>query len=150
MTQHTHKPVSRRWFVKAIGGLLGTLGLGAFVGPAVAYFWPKKLEEVPSEPVPVCPADDLKVGDSRTISYGRFPALVLHSPSSGIRAYNAVCTHFACLVKYDGENDVIACPCHAGFFRAEDGTVISGPPPKELASIPWFIEGDTLYIGGEA
>jgi len=148
MTQ-TQKPVSRRGFIKLISGLLGAVGLGAFVGPAVAYFWPSKLVEVPTEPVPVGPADSLKVGDSMTISYGRYPAIVLNTPN-GMRAYRAVCTHFACLVKYIGTEDVIECPCHAGFFRSDDGTVISGPPPKELTAIPWFIQGDTLYIGGEA
>jgi Rieske Fe-S protein len=148
MTQ-TQKPVSRRGFIKLISGLLGAVGLGAFVGPAVAYFWPSKLVEVPTEPVPVGPADLLKVGDSMTISYGRYPAIILNTPN-GIRAYRAVCTHFACLVKYDASEDVIACPCHAGYFRSDDGTVISGPPPKELKVIPWSIKDNTLYIGGEA
>jgi Rieske Fe-S protein len=148
MTQ-TQKPVSRRGFIKLISGLLGAVGLGAFVGPAVAYFWPSKLVEVPTEPVPVGPADLLKVGDSMTISYGRYPAIILNTPN-GIRAYRAVCTHFACLVKYDAAEDVIACPCHAGYFRSDDGTVISGPPPKELKVIPWSIKDNTLYIGGEA
>ena len=148
MTQ-TQKPVSRRGFVKIIGGLLGALGLGAFAGPAVAYFWPKKLEEVPSEAVTVGPADSLKLGEYQTVSYGRYPAIVMNTPN-GIRAYRAVCTHFACLVKYNGAEDVVECPCHAGFFRSDDGTVISGPPPKELTAIPWFIKDNTIYIGGEA
>jgi len=142
-------PVTRRGFIKLIYGLLGALGLGAFAGPALAFFWPAKLEEVPSEPVPVGPAADLKVGDSRTIGYGRYPALVLNTPA-GVRAYTAVCTHFACLVKYDSVKDEIACPCHAGFFRSSDGSVVSGPPPKALKTLPWFIKDDILYIGGEA
>jgi Rieske Fe-S protein len=130
-------------------GVIGALGLGPFLAPAIAYFWPKKLEETPSQPVPVGPANELKVGDSRTVSYGRYPAIVLNTPN-GMRAYRAVCTHFACLVKYNGADDIIECPCHAGFFRSDDGGVISGPPPKELKVVPWFIENDTLYIGGEA
>lgn len=145
----SEKPVTRRGVFKILGGLLSAVGLGALVGPALAYFWPKKLEQVPSEPVPVGPIEDFKVGDWRTISYGRFPAIVMHTPA-GIRAYTAVCTHFACLVKYDPENDVIACPCHAGFFSSDDGTVISGPPPKELEKYSWFVDNGILYLGGEA
>ena len=148
MTQTTTR-VTRRGFIKLVYGLFGALGLGAFAAPALAYFWPAKLEEVPSAPVPVGPAADLKVGDSRIISYGRYPALVLNTPA-GLRAYLAVCTHFACLVKYDGVKDEIACPCHAGFFRSDDGSVKSGPPPKALKAVPWFIKDDILYVGGEA
>jgi len=148
MTQTTTR-VTRRGFIKLVYGLFGALGLGAFAAPALAYFWPAKLEEVPSEPVPVGPAAELKVGDSRILSYGRYPALVLNTPA-GLRAYLAVCTHFACLVKYDGVKDEIACPCHAGFFRSDDGSVLSGPPPKALKVVPWFIKDDILYIGGEA
>ncbi|MCJ7676091.1 MAG: Rieske (2Fe-2S) protein [Anaerolineales bacterium] len=142
-------PVSRRGFIKLVNGMLAALGLGAFAAPAVAYFWPSKLVEVPTEPVAVGPADELKVGDARTISYGRYPAIVLNTPA-GLRAYTAVCTHFACLVKYDGEKDVIACPCHAGYFRSDDGAVIEGPPPKALKALAWFVKDNTLYVGGEA
>jgi Rieske Fe-S protein len=141
------RSVSRRGFLKIFNAFLAAIGLGAFIGPAIAYFWPSKLEEVPSEPVAVGPQDVLKVGESMTVRFGRYPALVINSPA-GMRAYSAVCTHFACLVKWNADEGWIECPCHAAFFNVEDGSVISGPPPKPLVPIRVFTEDNTLFIGG--
>jgi Rieske Fe-S protein len=143
------QPVPRRAFVKLLSAVLGAVGLGVLAGPAVAFFWPLKLEEIPSEPVEVGPADLIPVNDSRTLRYGRYPALVIQLPE-GVRAYSAVCTHFACLVKFNPESGQIECPCHAGFFNALDGTVISGPPPKALTVLPTFVQENTLFLGSQA
>jgi Rieske Fe-S protein len=140
----------RRGFLKLISQLLVATGLAAILGPIVAFFWPAKLEEVPSEPVPVGPVGSIAVGESKTIRFGRYPALVLNTPEEGLLAYSAVCTHFACLVKWNPESGMIECPCHEGFFSPSDGSVISGPPPEPLEIIPLFIDDDTIFIGGEA
>ena len=124
-------------------------GITAVLGPIVAYFYPPNLEEVPSEPVLVGPLADMPVGASKTVRFGRYPALVIHTPS-GLRAFSAVCTHFACLVKWDEASGQIICPCHDGLFNATDGTVISGPPPTPLESIPITLVDDQIYVGGEA
>lgn len=133
--------------MKYAGSLAGALGAVVIVGPVLAYFFPKKLEEVPSEPVPVGAPDSLPVGESRTVRFGRYPALVLNT-EDGLRAYSAVCTHFACIVKWDAELGQIVCPCHEGFFSAENGHVISGPPPTPLKTLPVYIEDDQIFIGG--
>lgn len=140
--------VTRRGFVKGVTALFSLVGLGALVGPIVAYFWPAKLEEVPSEPVAVGPANSIPVGQASTVRFGRYPAIVINLPG-GVRSYSAVCTHFACLVKWNPTSGVIECPCHAGFFKPEDGSVISGPPPEPLHAIPNFVRDNTLFIGGE-
>ena len=140
--------ITRRSFVKGASALFSLVGLGALVGPMVAFFWPAKLEEMPSEPVAVAAADSIPVGEATTVRFGRYPAIVIHMPD-GIRSYSAVCTHFACLVKWNPDSGMIECPCHAGFFRPEDGSVISGPPPEPLLTIPNFVRDNTLFIGGE-
>lgn len=140
----------RRGFLKLIRQLLVATGLAAILGPIVAFFWPAKLEEVPSEPVPVGPVGSIAVGEAKTIRFGRYPALVLNTPEDGLLAYSAVCTHFACLVKWNPESGMIECPCHEGYFSPSDGSVISGPPPEPLEIIQLFIEDDTIFIGGEA
>jgi Rieske Fe-S protein len=141
--------MSRRGFLKFLRKVLAATGMAALIGPAVAYFWPSSLEEVPSEPIPVGPEHSIAVGEAKTVRYGRYPAIVINTPE-GIRAYSAVCTHFACIVKWDPGLNQIVCPCHEGFFRPSDGTVISGPPPRPLDEINHFVEGGTLFIGGEA
>lgn len=142
--------LSRRGFLQILNRVLAVAGVAAVLGPVVAYFWPSKLEEVPSEPVAVGDPESIPIGDSKTVRFGRYPALVIHTREHGWVAYSAVCTHFACIVKWNPEEDMIECPCHEGYFRAEDGSVISGPPPRPLDPIPLFVQENTLFIGGEA
>lgn len=141
--------VSRRNFLKILNRLLAVTGLTVFLGPVVAYFYPPDLEETPTGPVPAGLLADLPVGASLTVRYGRYPALIIRTPA-GLRAYSAVCTHFACLVKWDPAQKQIACPCHDGFFAVDDGRVISGPPPAPLEPLSVTVRDGQIYVGGEA
>jgi cytochrome b6-f complex iron-sulfur subunit len=111
----------------------------------VAYFYPPKLVEMPTEPVLVCPEAELPVGQSKTVEFGRYPAIVVHTPD-GLKAYSAVCTHFACLVKWNSETARLECPCHAGYFSAADGSVLSGPPPKPLLALVAEAVDGQIYV----
>jgi cytochrome b6-f complex iron-sulfur subunit len=142
-------PITRRQFIKLINQGLAVTGMAAILGPIVAYFYPSNLQETPSEPVLVCKVEELPVGESKTISYGRYPALVINT-SQGLRAFSAVCTHFACIVKWEAAKGQIYCPCHDGYFDAQDGQVISGPPPLPLTPIAVNVVNDEIYIGGTA
>jgi Rieske Fe-S protein len=139
--------LTRRDFIKMLNRFLAATGLTILLGPIVAFFYPPKLEETPSEPILVSPADDLPVGTGKTVRFGRYPALVINTPD-GLRAYSAVCTHFACIVKWDAEINQIVCPCHDGFFDPQDGHVISGPPPTTLETLPVEIIDGDIYVGG--
>lgn len=142
-------PISRRDFIKLVNKGLVVTGAAAVVAPVVAYFYLNNLQETPSEPIRVCTVDELPVGESKTIGYGRYPALVINSPD-GLHAFSAVCTHFACIVKWDQEKSSIYCPCHDGYFDPVDGHVISGPPPTSLTTIPVNIVDNVIFIGGAA
>ncbi len=138
--------MNRRTFLRWVNRAALALGGVAVLGPMIAYFYPKKLEEMPSEPVPVGPPDELPVGQSITVPYGRWPALVIHTPD-GLRAYSAVCTHFGCIVKWNPDTGQIDCPCHEGYFDPGDGHVISGPPPSPLLALPVSVEDGLITIG---
>jgi cytochrome b6-f complex iron-sulfur subunit len=138
----------RRNFVKFLGwGMIASAGAAIF-GPVLAFFYPAKLEETPSEPVLVGPEKDLPVGSSKTVRFGRYPALVVNT-AVGLRAYSAVCTHFACIVKWDPEKERIECPCHEGYFSALDGSVIYGPPPTPLPPLQVDIVNGDIYVGNK-
>jgi Rieske Fe-S protein len=147
MTLHEPK-LTRRGFMKLLNQALAATGLAVLVAPVVAFFWPAKLEEVPSEPIPVGDDGTIPVGESKTVRYGRYPALILNTAERGLVAYSGVCTHFACIVKWNPDSGMIECPCHEGYFDPVDGSVISGPPPEALAEIPVSIDEGTIYIGG--
>jgi Rieske Fe-S protein len=143
--------ISRKGFLKLTKNIFAALGIGAVATPVVAYFFPAELEETPSTPVGVGKVDDLPEGKSKTVAFGRYPAIVVHT-SEGIKAYSAVCTHFACITKWDESIGQIVCPCHEGYFDPMDGSVISGPPPTPLASLIVEINDGNIFIsaGGEA
>jgi Rieske Fe-S protein len=143
--------ITRRDFLNLLKGTGAVVGAGAVAVPVVSYFYPPKLEEMPSEPVLVCPEEELPVGESKTVKFGRYPAIVVHL-ESGLKAYSAVCTHFACIVKWNAEDQRLDCPCHDGYFSAEDGTVVAGPPPSPLTTLETEIVDGEIYVkvGGEA
>lgn len=142
--------VSRKDFLNWTKNIFAVVGLGAVVGPIVAYFYPPELEEMPSEPVSVGNEEDIPLGKSTTIQFGRYPAIVIHT-NEGLKAYSAVCTHFACITKWEEELGQIVCPCHEGYFDPLDGSVISGPPPSPLEPLEVTVTDGTIFIsvGGE-
>ncbi len=140
--------INRRSFLKISKRILTYTGLAVVLGPVIAFFYPPELEEVPSEPVFVGTLDEVPIGSARTVRFGRYPALVINTPK-GIKAYSAVCTHFACVVKLDETSNQIFCPCHEGYFDPQDGSVISGPPPKALEPLPTILSGNEIFVGGQ-
>ena len=143
--------LSRRDFIKMVNWVLGITGISILASPIIAYFWPKNLQETPSEPVSAGTEESLPVGESVTVPFGRYPALVIHT-SQGVRAYSAVCTHFACICKWDQSSNQIVCPCHDGFFDPLTGEVISGPPPTGLQPFNVDIGDGEIFVsaGGQA
>ena len=141
--------LTRRDFLNVIKKGLAATGLTALLAPFLAYFYPPSLEESPSEAVRVGSMDDIPPGKSLTVPYGRYPALVIHT-DQGLKAYSAVCTHFACIVKWNSSEGVIFCPCHEGYFEPYEGGVISGPPPSPLEKLPIKIIDGEIFIGGSA
>lgn len=138
--------INRRDFLKIAKRFLTATGLIVLITPIVAYFYPPKLEEMPSEPVSAGPLAELAASQSKTIRFGRYPALVINT-SQGLRAYSAVCTHFACIVKWNPDLGQIVCPCHDGYFDPIDGHVISGPPPTPLEALKVEVLDDEVYVG---
>lgn len=137
--------ITRRDFLKLLKGAGALLGVSAVATPVVAYFYPPKLVEMPSEPVLICPENELPMGAAKVVEFGRYPAIIINTPD-GLKAYSAVCTHFACLVKWNPETKRLECPCHDGYFNAADGSVISGPPPKPLLALAAEVVDGQIYV----
>jgi cytochrome b6-f complex iron-sulfur subunit len=137
--------ITRRDFLKLVKGTGVLLGVSVVAAPVVAYFYPPKLVEMPTEPVLVCPENELPVGQAKTVEFGRYPAIVVHT-ADGLKAYSAVCTHFACLVKWNPDTTRLECPCHNGYFSAADGSVLFGPPPKPLLALVAEVVDGQVYV----
>lgn len=139
--------ITRKEFTKLLKGFFAATGLTAVGAPIVAYFFPADLSETPSEPVLVAPESELPVGAGKTVRFGRYPALVINT-EEGLKAYSAVCTHFACICKWDPDLNQIVCPCHDGYFDPLDGHVIAGPPPTPLETLSVKVVDGEIFVGG--
>lgn len=68
------------------------------------------------------------------------PCLVIRTPDGEIRAFNAICTHTDCTVKYLAEKSQLFCSCHGGVFDSS-GRNVSGPPPRPLETYQVVLRG---------
>ncbi len=75
------------------------------------------------------------------------PGVLVHLKDGKFVAYNALCTHFACVVTYDPRKQLLRCPCHGSEFdAAHAGTVITGPAASPLENVPLSVDKATGTI----
>jgi Rieske Fe-S protein len=90
------------------------------------------------------------VGDVKLFNYptANDPCILVRTPSGRLAAYSQKCTHLSCAVYYSNSHNRLECPCHDGYFSAEDGTVLQGPPPRPLPLIQIGQRGNQLFATG--
>ena len=72
------------------------------------------------------------VGTATMFLFGTRPSLLIHHEDGQYVAFDAVCTHLGCTVRFEPENKRIFCPCHGGTYDMNSGEVVAGPPPRAL------------------
>lgn len=137
---------SRREFARFLA--LVSAGFTAGIG----YLWARRkpLEGAPAgteeaaagNPVAICNAVDLPRGKSRLFAFrdAQDKCILLRTAKGELKAYRQVCTHLGCAVRWDGAR--LECPCHLGFFEAEQGFPVQGPPVRPLSAIAVEVRGD--------
>jgi len=140
--QSAEHDVSRRQFVKA--ACCSALAVGAglalrdrlFTAPAV------------TEAKLIARMDEIPVGGSKLFRYPTpdHPAVLVRLGENEFAAYSQSCTHLMCPVHYRHDSRQFHCPCHEGFFSAEDGRVLAGPPPRPLPRYPVEIRGSEIWL----
>jgi menaquinol-cytochrome c reductase iron-sulfur subunit len=80
--------------------------------------------------------------NTRTLAY------VKRIKENEVIAISAVCTHLACIVTWDEDQQIFQCPCHDGRYDA-DGIVISGPPPAPLERHKTKVEDGKILLSTE-
>jgi Rieske Fe-S protein len=112
----------RRNLLKMLGaaaaGVLGGYSLhcsGSIAPAAIAVCLESEVPE--SEPL------------VRRVSEGR--KIFVMRRGSRLVAFDAECSHQACEVAYDSNDEIFVCPCHQGLYD-DEGEPIAGPPQRPL------------------
>jgi nitrite reductase/ring-hydroxylating ferredoxin subunit len=139
--------VLRRQFTK----FLILTSFGMFVGNV--WIWIRSLfarPHGPFEPMAIARAADVAPG---AVVLFRYPAatdtcILLRTPAGRLAAFSQKCTHLACAVYYSPGLNQLVCPCHEGYFAAETGRVLQGPPPRPLPRILLEERNGVIYATG--
>ena len=139
--------LNRRQF----GKFLVLTSLGMLAGQAwilVRSLW---RGPAPGYPVrSVARASEIPVGGVRLFAYpeAQDPCILIRTAADSFVAYSQKCTHLSCAVYFAPEPGRLECPCHEGYFRVSDGSVIQGPPSRPLPRVRLERRGDELIALG--
>lgn len=137
----------RRWLSTLLISfpILSTL-IGVLT-PIIGYVLPPETANASGQGrVKVGTTADIPVGHGKVVPLGNKPVIVVNT-DQGVKAYSAVCTHLGCIVTWDEGQKVILCPCHDGYFSPATGSVLSGPPPNPLPTVPVTVKDGEIYVG---
>ena len=139
--------VSRREFTKFL-----VLISAAFTAGQIWIVWENWRRGRRGQPPirKVATLDQIPVGGSLVFHYPdrNEPCLLLRPSENTLLAYGQKCTHLSCAVIPEMEKGRIACPCHHGYFRLDDGRPLAGPPRRPLPRITLEVRGSDVYATG--
>ncbi|RXI98272.1 (2Fe-2S)-binding protein [Anaerobacillus alkaliphilus] len=147
LNQEDDLKYNRRAFLKTAVGTSVALGVATIPFSVKAMLG---IAEKNYERVEIAKLADLPQGDSVTFYYptDKDPALLIHTVNGDLKAYNSACTHLMCPVFYEKTQDVLLCPCHAGYFDVNNGHPKAGPPQRELPLIEIEVDKGIVYAVG--
>ena len=134
----------RRKFLSICLGVFTASAVVAVGYPVYRYLAPLQKKNAAGKVV--IPEQDLPVGSAKFFEYAGSTAVMVRKQGGDLVALSAVCTHLGCIVQWEKEKQDFLCPCHGGRFTPE-GAVISGPPPKPLAKLPFVVTNGIITVG---
>ena len=138
--------VSRREFAKFLCLFSGGMALGNSLIAIKSIAFPGK--ELEGEHF-ICNTSELAVWQTKEFNIQgekETPYLLIHLSEGKWRAFEQKCTHLSCAVRYRADINKIECPCHKGYFDADSGTVLQGPPPRPLPQLSVHIRDEKVYV----
>jgi Rieske Fe-S protein len=139
--------VLRRQFTK----FLVLTSFGMAVGNGTIWLRSIFAEEHPAYPeAAIVASSELPVGGVKLFAYPtpNDPCIMVRRADGKVTAFSQKCTHLSCAVYYAAERDRLECPCHEGYFSAESGRVLQGPPPRPLPRIHLEERDGMIYAKG--
>jgi len=71
--------------------------------------------------------------------------LVKGTGPGDVRVLSPICTHLGCPIGWSADASQFRCPCHGGTF-GQDGSLVSGPPPRGMDSLECQIRDGHLWV----
>lgn len=133
----------RKFLGICLGGVTAAAAVAASY-PLYCYLAPMHTGQTAGKVV--IPEQEVSAGEARFFEYAGSTAVLVRKAEGELVALSAVCTHLGCIVQWQKEKQTFLCPCHAGYYSAE-GAVISGPPPKPLARLPFVVANGAITVG---
>ena len=134
----------RAWLLRSLAGAISTTVVAIFY-PVACFLRPRRATVSGAlEVVAPFKVNELADAAGNPFNFGGKPCLVVLTPegtrrlasgqllrSDDVRAFNALCTHVDCTVKYRSDRTDIFCSCHEGVYDL-NGKNVAGPPPRPL------------------
>ena len=138
--------VTRREFTK----FLGLTSLAFFVGTLAAAgrkLW-KQVMAGGTWEMSVSAMNDVAIGGYKLFRYptSNDPCILLRLEADRFVAFNQNCTHLSCPVIFNAASRQLECPCHRGFFSADDGRVLAGPPKRSLEPLNVSLRDGQVWV----
>ena len=76
------------------------------------------------------------------------PCLAISLGPGRYVAYGQKCSHLACAVVPHPDKGELHCPCHNGYFEAEGGRPVAGPPRRPLPLVTLEVSDGAVYATG--
>jgi Rieske Fe-S protein len=149
------KTISRRsWVLQSLKAAVAATVVAIFY-PVAWFLRPRKATTSGAlEITAPFTVDQLPGAEANPFDFASKPCLVVLTPegtkrlaqgeplrAGDVKAFNAICTHVDCTVKYRLDQGDIYCSCHEGIYDL-NGRNVSGPPPRPLESYKVILRGD--------
>ncbi len=134
----------RGWLVRTLSVAMATTA-GAIFYPIVRFLKPRAVTSSGTlQKVAPYRADQLRADENgqwpAPFEFGGKPCLLIRTAEGEIRAFNAICTHTDCTVKFRHDKNDVYCSCHNGVYDMF-GRNVSGPPPRPLETYKVILRG---------
>jgi menaquinol-cytochrome c reductase iron-sulfur subunit len=134
------------------GLIVGAPLIGTFVGPSFRTAKAGWVKAADVAALPVGKPTSLSVADVQVDAYLRESVIrhfwVVKRSAAEVTVFSPICTHLGCQYNWNPASGHFECPCHGSVY-ALDGTVLGGPAPRRLDTLPTKIENGVLFVEWE-
>lgn len=137
-------PARRHWLLGLLSTAIGVT-VAAILYPVASFLRPRRETSSGAlEVVAPYRVDELRPDANgewpAPFNFGGKPCLVIRTADGEVLAFNAVCTHTDCTVRFRTDKQDIFCTCHGGVYNTH-GKNVAGPPPRPLETYKVILRG---------